>query len=79
MINLIVRQGMRSIWVGALSGLIGAFGLSRVLTGFLYEVNFMGSVLFAVVPLILVGLAAFSCLIPAFRPSKSDLIKALSH
>jgi putative ABC transport system permease protein len=78
-LRLILRNGMRLTLVGVVLGLVGAFGLTRVLRNQLYQVGTTDPLTFAVVALPLGLVAFFACLIPARRATKVDPMVALRH
>lgn len=74
---LVFRQGMTLALAGMLAGLIGAFGLTRMMSTLLFGVTPTDPVTFFSV-LALLFLAAFSaCLFPAIRGMRIDPINAL--
>jgi putative ABC transport system permease protein len=74
---MILRQAFRTIGTGQLIGLAGAFALTRVLSGFLFEISPGDPATFAGVLMLLglVGLAA--CAIAARRAVRIDPVVAL--
>jgi putative ABC transport system permease protein len=76
-LRLIVTEGMRVGVAGIGIGLLGAFGLSRVLESLLYGVHARDPLTFAVVAATLCAIALAACLIPAWRGSRIDPIVAL--
>jgi putative ABC transport system permease protein len=76
-LRLVVRQGMTMTLVGLALGLLGAFGLSRVLRGLLFGVSPTDPLTFGGVSLVLLAVALFACLIPARRATRVDPIVAL--
>jgi putative ABC transport system permease protein len=75
--GLILGQGMRLVLIGTVLGLVGAFGFSRVLAGLLYQVTPTDLLTFTIVPLILMGAAAFACVLPARRAAHFDPVELL--
>jgi putative ABC transport system permease protein len=78
-LHLIVGQGMRLVLIGAFIGLLGSFGLTRVLTTVLFEVAPTDPQTFASVTLSLCVVALLACYIPARRATKVDPMEALRH
>jgi putative ABC transport system permease protein len=76
---LIVRQGLALTLVGVALGLIGAWGLTRVLQNLLYEVSATDPVTFACIALLLLAVAGAASFIPAWRATKVDPLVALRH
>ena len=70
--TMILRQGMALSGVGVFIGMLGAFGLTRVVSRLLYGVTPTDPVSFALAPTILLALAAVACWIPARRAARRD-------
>jgi putative ABC transport system permease protein len=75
----VVRQGLAIVLVGLLAGVSGALGLSRLLSGLLYQVSAHDPLTFTLVPAGLVSVALLACCIPAMRVAKSDPAQLLRH
>jgi putative ABC transport system permease protein len=76
---MIVRQGMGVVIGGMLAGILGAFGMARLLATFLYGVKPNDAVTFSASFLILAAVALAACAIPAHRASKVDPLIALRY
>jgi ABC-type antimicrobial peptide transport system permease subunit len=74
---LVVRQGMALAGTGVLIGLVGAFGLTRLLTNQLFSVRANDPATFALVSLLLVAIALVATLVPALRATRVDPVVAL--
>jgi predicted permease len=76
-LNLILGQGIKLTLAGVALGLVGAFALTRVMTGLLYGVNAIDPLTFAATAILLsiVGLAA--CFLPALRATRINPMIAL--
>jgi putative ABC transport system permease protein len=75
----VVGQGLRFALLGTVLGLAGAFGLTRVLTGLLYNVSPTDPLTFAFVSFVLVGVAALASYLPARRAARIDPMVALRY
>ena len=76
-IRLVLRQGMTPALAGAALGLAGAWAMTRLISGLLFEVNATDPATFAAVTLLLLAIALLACWIPARRAAKVDPMIAL--
>ena len=76
-LTMVLRQGMELAAAGIVIGLIGAFALSRVMAGMLFNISTMDVVTFAIAPLALALTAAMAIVIPAMRATRVDPVVAL--
>jgi predicted permease len=76
-LTMVLRQGMELAVAGIVLGLIGAFALTRVMAGMLFNVSTIDVATFALVPLALAVTAAVAILIPAMRATQVDPVVAL--
>src|SRR5262245_40890277 len=76
-VSLVLKQGMTPVFIGALIGLGAAWGLTRLISGLLFEVSASDPATFAVVVSLLMMIALLACYIPARRATKVDPIVAL--
>jgi len=76
---LIVGQGLSLALIGVGVGLAGAFGLTRLLSSLLFGVSPTDLSTFVVIALLLTGVAAMACFIPALRATRVDPMRALRH
>lgn len=75
----VARYGVRLAAVGIAAGLLGAAVLTRVLRGLLYEVGPLDPVLYALLSVVLLGVAALATYLPARRAARVDPVTALSQ
>jgi putative ABC transport system permease protein len=76
-LTMVLRQGMELAVAGIVLGLVGAFALTRVMGGLLFNVSTMDGATFSVVPLALALTAAMAIVIPAMRATRVDPVVAL--
>jgi putative ABC transport system permease protein len=76
---LIVRQGLAPVIVGLVCGIGVALALGTILEGLLFEVKATDPWTLAGVSLLLIGVAAAACYIPAIRASRADPLRALRY
>jgi ABC-type antimicrobial peptide transport system permease subunit len=75
--NLVVWHGMRLALAGVLIGLGAAFGLTHLISSFLFGVKAYDPTVFIAVPVILTGVALVATWMPATRASHLDPMEAL--
>jgi putative ABC transport system permease protein len=78
-LQLVVKQGMILTLVGVVIGLAASFVLTRVMKTLLFNVSATDPVTFALIALLLVGVALIASYIPARRATKVDPIIALRY
>ena len=76
-IGLVVRQGMELAGIGIVAGVVGAVALTRVMASLLFGISAMDTLTFALVPLLLAGVAFAATVIPAWRTTRVDPVVAL--
>jgi len=77
--NMVVIQGLRPVVVGMVCGVAAAFGLTRLLSSILFQVQPRDPLVFLVAPTVLVGVALVAVWLPAIRASRVDPIRALRY
>ena len=75
--RLVLDEGVRLAAAGVGIGLAGAFALTRLLRGFLFEIGPGDPLTHASVALLLGAVALAACVIPARRASRVDPMRAL--
>jgi predicted permease len=70
--GLIVRQGMTLAVIGVILGVGGAIFTSRALVALLFGVSTLDAITYAGVIVLLLGIAAVACWIPASRAARVD-------
>ncbi len=76
-LHLILRQGMGLTAIGVAVGLLGAFGLTRVLASLLFGIEATDPLTFVSVPAVLALVALSACWLPARRAARLDPLRAL--
>ena len=77
--GMVVRQGLLLTVIGLALGTLAAFGLTPSFANLLVGVSPRDPATFMVISLILLGVALFSCYIPARRATKVDPMVALRY
>ncbi len=78
-LSMVLRQGAVIAASGVGIGLVVALGLARLLTSLLFQTSAADPSTFAVVPLLLLGVAALACYLPARRATRVDPLVALRY
>jgi predicted permease len=78
-LKLIIKQGVWLTLIGVWLGLVAAFGVMRLLRGFLFDVTPTDPLTFASIALLLTTTALLACYIPARRASKVDPMIAIRY
>ena len=73
----VMRQGVGYAAIGAVVGLAGAAAASRLLEGLLHEVTPLDPATFIATPLLLMAIAVLASLIPGWRATRVDPVKAM--
>jgi ABC-type antimicrobial peptide transport system permease subunit len=78
-LEMVLREGLVMTFAGLILGVIGALALTRVISGFLYEVSPTDPVTFAAVALFLIAVSLLACYLPARRATRIDPMVALRY
>ena len=76
-LNVIVRGAVIPVAVGLGIGLVAAFGLTRLITNFMFGVEPNDPVTFVTVPVLMAGVALMAAYLPARRATKVNPTEAL--
>jgi putative ABC transport system permease protein len=77
--HMIVLQGLRLALAGVVCGIAAAFGLTRLISSFLFGVKEWDPLVFLGVPVVLLAVALLAVWMPAMRAGRVDPIQALRH
>ena len=75
----VMREGLIMTLIGISIGLAGALAAAQVLSSLLYGIRPTDPITFAGVSLLLLGVAALACFIPARRATRVDPMVALRY
>jgi predicted permease len=75
--KLVVWHGMRLAIIGVVFGIAAAFGLTRLISSFLFGVKSWDPFVFVTVPIVLSAVALLAVWLPATRAAKLDPMQAL--
>ncbi|MGH9942993.1 MAG: ABC transporter permease [Pyrinomonadaceae bacterium] len=78
-LSLVVGQGMKLIAFGIGAGLLASLAVTRLMASILYDVSSTDFVTFAAISMLLAGVAALACYVPARRAAKIDPMEALRY
>jgi putative ABC transport system permease protein len=78
-VGMVVKEGMTPALLGIAIGVFGAWLLSGLLSRLIYGVSATDPYTFAAVALLLATVAFIACLIPAYRATRVEPVKALRN
>jgi predicted permease len=78
-LGLIVGKGLALVAAGLVFGLAGTLALTRLGTSWLYGVSPADPLTLVAVPLLILAVALFACLIPAWKATRIDPVTALRY
>jgi len=78
-LRMLISQGLRLALIGVALGLAAALALARVMKSLLFNVSATDPATFALIALLLIGVALIAIYIPARRATKVDPLAALRH
>jgi predicted permease len=78
-LRLVLLQALRTIMIGVVVGLLGAWALTRTMTTLLVGVSPSDPVTYLGVTALLLGVALLACATPALRAVRVDPVVALRH
>jgi putative ABC transport system permease protein len=76
---MVLGQGLRTVLIGVVIGLLGSFALTRTISSLLFGVSASDPLTFTTVIVLLVTVALLACYIPARRAAKVDPMVALRY
>jgi putative ABC transport system permease protein len=77
--RMILGQGMFLTVIGLVIGLLGAFGLTRLMGAMLFAIKPTDPLTFTAVALLLAGVALIACYVPGRRATKVDPVNSLRY
>jgi putative ABC transport system permease protein len=78
-LRMVVWRGMSLTLIGVTLGVAAALALTRVMKNLLFEVSATDPATFALIALLLVGVALIASYVPARRATKVDPLRSLRH
>ena len=77
LVGLILREGLGTVAVGLVAGLAAAAGLARLIESLLFGITPLDARAYAVPPVVMLGVAALACVVPARRAASVDPAEVL--
>jgi ABC-type antimicrobial peptide transport system permease subunit len=77
--KMVLFQGMRLAIIGVLAGTGAAYGMTRLLTTFLFGVQPRDPAVFTIVPILLTLVALAAVWLPSLRATRIDPVVALRY
>jgi putative ABC transport system permease protein len=78
-LNLVMSEGVKLTSGGVLLGLLGAFALTRLMTGLLFGVSAVDPIVFTAIALLLAATALLAAYLPARRAARVNPVQALKY
>ena len=77
--RMVIQQGMTLALIGVVIGVAASFGITRVMSSFLFGVKASDPTVFVIVPLVLSAVALIAVWVPARRATRIDPLEALRY
>jgi len=78
-LRLVIGEGLKLVLIGVAIGLAGAGALSHVIKSLLFGVSATDPAIFAIISILLTGVALAACYLPARRAARVDPMAALRY
>jgi putative ABC transport system permease protein len=78
-LRLVLKRGLLLALGGIAVGLAGSLGLTRLLTGLLFDVSVTDPAIFVLVPILFLAIAIIAIYLPARRATRVDALVALRY